>query len=130
MQGVLEAHVLYCKNNGCFMRVLQVDLQQMVLSCDADQAYSERCCELSNVVSTALHTLGTIPFSFCSGVSAFKASAFAPLCLLCSAAVTLKSAWRRLEPPLAGVSTDSPGFRDLPDQRSEPVLPLQNGRRS
>ncbi|KAJ8377717.1 hypothetical protein AAFF_G00254510 [Aldrovandia affinis] len=26
-----------------------VDLQKMALSCDADQAYSERCCELSNV---------------------------------------------------------------------------------
>ncbi|KPP60055.1 collagen alpha-1(IX) chain-like [Scleropages formosus] len=30
-------------------RSVSVDLQQMELSCDADQAYSEGCCELSNV---------------------------------------------------------------------------------
>lgn len=30
---------------------LQVDLQQMEVSCDPEQAYSEGCCELSGVVS-------------------------------------------------------------------------------
>lgn len=30
---------------------LQVDLQQMVVSCDPEKAYSEECCELSGVVS-------------------------------------------------------------------------------
>lgn len=30
---------------------LQVDLQQMELSCDPEKAYSEGCCELSGVVS-------------------------------------------------------------------------------
>lgn len=30
---------------------LQVDLQQMELSCDPEKAYSEECCELSGVVS-------------------------------------------------------------------------------
>lgn len=29
----------------------QVDLQQMEVSCDPEQAYSEGCCELSSVVS-------------------------------------------------------------------------------
>ena len=29
----------------------QVDLQQMDVSCDPEQAYSEGCCELSSVVS-------------------------------------------------------------------------------
>lgn len=31
--------------------IIQVDLQRMRVSCDADQAYSEGCCELSSVVS-------------------------------------------------------------------------------
>lgn len=31
--------------------IIQVDLQRMHVSCDADQAYSEGCCELSSVVS-------------------------------------------------------------------------------
>lgn len=30
---------------------LQVDLQQMEMSCDPEKAYSEECCELSGVVS-------------------------------------------------------------------------------
>lgn len=31
--------------------IIQVDLQRMHVSCDADQAYSEGCCELSSTVS-------------------------------------------------------------------------------
>lgn len=37
----------------------QVDLQQMEVSCDPEQAYAEGCCELSNVVSQ-------LPVSMCS----------------------------------------------------------------
>lgn len=41
-----------CEHHVIFY--FQVDLQQMEVSCDPEQAYSEGCCELSSVVRYAL----------------------------------------------------------------------------
>lgn len=34
-----------------YLFLVKVDLQKMQVSCDADQAFSEGCCELSSMVS-------------------------------------------------------------------------------
>lgn len=38
-------------SSHCSHILPQVDVQKMQVSCDADEAYSEGCCELSSVVS-------------------------------------------------------------------------------